>query len=205
MAPKPDKPTDTPILLSSYTFRDHPFAVACQKAVQYGYDGIASFAQMGIKLINASVAPLRNPENERRSGSWLAEDWHYERASAGVRALLPALQEHASLLTLEMTQHTLHDCAQSTRELLRAVASPLVKANLDAGNLFAIPGAEHPAHAVEILDDHIGYLHLKNARQVGDHFDFSHLLEEGNLDYFAILTAVRQHGLAVPMLSLIHI
>jgi len=246
-----------PILLNSYAFRDYPLEVTCEKAAQYGYDGVElstvhyqdepldsvgerivgltqrcgvpvtavffgvdllerdnerwernidrllqginAFAKLKITLLNASVAPLRNPESDERSGSWLAQDWHYERVSSALRRLVPALEKCKSLLNLEIHMHSLHDRARSTRELLRAVASPRVKANLDPGSLFATPGAESAARAVELLNDDIGYLHLKNVRRVGNHFDFSHLLEEGNLDYYAILSAVRQHGLNVPM------
>jgi sugar phosphate isomerase/epimerase len=170
-----------------------------QRNVDHFAQAIGAFAEMGTRLLNASVAPLRNPENDERSGSWLAQDWHYERCAEGLRQLVPVLEEHDALLTLEIHMHTLHDRARSTRDLLRAVGSPRIKATLDPGNILATPGAEPPARAIEMLRDHIGYLHLKNARQVGNHFDFSQLLEEGNLDYYAILTAARQHDLQVPM------
>jgi len=157
------------------------------------------FGQLGVKIVNCGAAPLRNPESAARSGSWLAQDWHYERVATGLRQVVPLLEKADLSLCLETRKHTLHDTALSTKRLLDCVASQRVKATLDPANLFATPGAEEPASAARILGDRVGYWHIANAKRVGEHYDFSVSVDEGNLDYFSIFQAAREFSLKLPM------
>jgi sugar phosphate isomerase/epimerase len=67
--------------------------------------------------------------------------------------------------------------------------------------MWGVRTSEHPVDAVPILGDRIAFVHFKNARRVsyvdvGVDYDFT--LKDGELDYYAIVSALVRSGFEGP-------
>ncbi len=156
----------------------------------------------GVTLINGYAGSLIvDRSNWAKNGSAAATEEHYQRAIEAYRVLGPAAERAGVTLTLEVHMNTIHDTAASAVRLLHAIGSPSVRANLDPGNMWGVRTSEHPVDAVPILGDWIAFVHFKNARRVsyldvGVDYDFT--LKEGELDYYAIVSALVRSGFEGP-------
>lgn len=163
---------------------------------------IPQLPEYGVTVANGFAGSLIvDPNNWGINGSTAAEEAHYERAAEAYRVLGNIAQRAGVLLTFEVHMNTIHDTARSTLRLLEMIDSPAVKANLDAGNMRGVPPAEPAPEAVEILKDWIAYTHCKNCRRVsylpvGVDYDF--LLDEGDVDYYAVVAALARIGFQGP-------
>jgi sugar phosphate isomerase/epimerase len=158
--------------------------------------GLPHLKDLGVTKANCSCGGLMDPDR-KESGSAIAEEHHYERAAEAYREVAKALAEQGMTASFEIHMHCLHDTARSTYKLLKMIGSPLVTANLDAGNMYGTPHAEEAVEAVNILGEKIGYVHAKNCRRLNDGTtDYSYDLETGHLDYFSIFQALKQVGFA---------
>lgn len=169
-----------------------------ERAEQGIAEVIRTAAQIGAVGVNGSVGPLVGPDpnNWSANGSRLATDEHYGRAAEALRRLGETAREAGIWLSLEIHMNTPHDTAAATRKLLDRVDHPSVVANLDPGNMYAVADAEPMAEAVAILGPRLGYVHLKNCREIGGAFDYSWALESGDIDLFQGLRAVVTSGYA---------
>ncbi len=156
----------------------------------------------GVEAINGYAGSLIvDRTNWAHNGSAAATEEHYRRAIDAYRVLGPAAERAGVTITLEVHMNTIHDTAASAVRLLDAIGSPAVRANLDPGNMWGVRTSEHPVDAVSILGDRIAYVHFKNARRVsyldvGVDYDFT--LQEGELDYYAIVSALVRSGFEGP-------
>lgn len=157
---------------------------------------IPLFKSLGVEILNGGVGPLagEDPGDFSRGGSAIACKEHYERAIKGLKHIVPLLEETGLVLTLEIHMNTLHDTATSARAILEEVGSPRVKANLDPGNMFATPHAEEPLRAIDMLGDWIGYIHLKNCRKISKIYDYTCSLENGDIDFYKVISHLYQRG-----------
>ncbi len=155
-------------------------------------------ASIGAEGINGSVGPLVGPDPDAwgENGSRIATAAHYERAAEGLRRLAGVARETGVWISLEIHMNTPHDTAASARKLLDMVDDPLVFANLDPGNMYAVTDAENIQDSVRILGGRLGYVHLKNCRRIGGAFDYSWALDSGDIDYFRGLQAILATGYA---------
>jgi len=156
----------------------------------------------GVELINGYAGSLIvDRTNWSNNGSAAATEEHFQRAVEAYRVLGPAAEQAGITITLEVHMNTIHDTAASAVRLLDAIGSPAVRANLDPGNMWGVRRSEHPVDAVSILGDRIAFVHFKNARRVsyldvGVDYDFT--LKEGELDYYAIVSALVRAGFTGP-------
>lgn len=155
-------------------------------------------AKIGARGINGGVGSLVGPDpsNYGENGSRLATEAHYDRAAEGLTALSRIAADAGVWISLEIHMNTPHDTAAATRKLLEQVGQPNVVANLDPGNMYAVTDAEDVARSVEILGERLGYVHLKNCRNLGGRFDYTWALDAGDIDYFRGLQAVVASGYA---------
>ena len=156
----------------------------------------------GVDLINGYAGSLIVDRTDwANNGSAAATEEHYERAIEAYRVLGPAAERAGVTITLEVHMNTIHDTAASAVRLLDAIGSPAVRANLDPGNMWGVRTSEHPVDAVGILGDRIAFVHFKNARRVGYipvGVDYDYTLKEGELDYYAIVSALVRAGFRGP-------
>jgi 3-dehydroshikimate dehydratase len=156
----------------------------------------------GVELINGYAGSLIvDRSNWANNGSAAATEEHYHRAIEAYRVLGPAAERAGVTITLEVHMNTIHDTAASTVRLLDAIGSPAVRANLDPGNMWGVRTSEHPVDAVPILGDRIAFVHFKNARRVSYldvGVDYDYTLKEGELDYYAIVSALVRSGFEGP-------
>lgn len=172
-------------------------AEAAKQALEESIAGLPLLKELGVSLVNTSVGALMATSEGGPSGSAIATEVHYERAAAMMQVFARELDSLGLLGTFEIHMHCLHDTASSTLKMLEMIGSPLLTANLDAGNMYGTPHAEEACEAVRILGSHLGYVHAKNCRRLpGGGTDYSYRLEEGHLDYFRILQALRDTGYA---------
>lgn len=163
---------------------------------------IARCADYGVEIINGYAGSLIVDRTDwSNNGSAAASEAHYQRAIDAYRTLGPAAEQAGVIITLEVHMNTIHDTAASARRLLEQIDSPAVRANLDPGNMWGVRRSEHPLEAVSILGDRIAFVHFKNARRVsyvdvGVDYDFT--LKGGELDYYAIVSALIRSGFQGP-------
>ena len=156
--------------------------------------GLPLLKALGVEKINSGVGTLVAAD-PLVTGSAIASEVHYERGAEAFRTVAATLAEVGMTCSFEIHMHTLHDTAASTLKLLDMIGSPLVTANVDAGNMYGTPHAEEAVAAVEILAGRIGYVHAKNCRRLATGgTDYSYMLDNGHLDYFRIFRALRDTG-----------
>lgn len=156
--------------------------------------GLPHLKELGVEKINSGVGALWS-EDRSQSGSQVATDVHYERAAEAFKQVMRELESLKMTCSYEIHMHALHDTAASTLRILDGVGSELLTANLDAGNMYGTPHAEDAVSAVEMLTGRLGYVHAKNCRRLaGGGTDYSYMLDNGHLDYYRILRAVRDSG-----------
>jgi sugar phosphate isomerase/epimerase len=153
-------------------------------------------AKHGALGINGGVGSLVGPDpgNYSENGSRIATAAQYDRAAEGLRSLAQLAASEGIWISLEIHMNTPHDTAASTLKLLELVDHPSVVANLDPGNMYAVADAEGMAEAVRVLGDRLGYVHLKNCRQIAGGYDYSWMLENGDIDLYRGLRAVVESG-----------
>lgn len=136
-------------------------------------------------VVNTGVGGLRD-------GSATADEVHYERAAEAYKQIGEAAAKLGLSIVFEIHMGTLHDTAKSTAKLLDMIGSPVVKANLDFGNMFLTAHAEKKIpEFMPLLKGKIGYFHVKNyyipfqtqARVLT-------LLAEGDIDHSYLLQHV---------------
>jgi sugar phosphate isomerase/epimerase len=158
--------------------------------------------EYGVELINGYAGSLIVDRKDwSKNGSEAATEEHYERAIDAYRVLGPAAERAGVTITLEVHMNTIHDTAASAVRLLDAIGSPAVRANLDPGNMWGVRRSEHPVDAVSILGDRIAFVHFKNARRVSYMdvgVDYEFTLKDGELDYYAIVSALVRAGFGGP-------
>lgn len=165
-------------------------------------DEIAHVIRLASKIgavgVNGGVGSLVGPDpgNYSENGSRLATAEQFERAAEGLRTLARLATEEGVWISLEIHMNTPHDTAASTLKLLELVDHPAVVANLDPGNMYAVADAEGMAEAVRVLGERLGYVHLKNCRQIAGGYDYSWMLENGDIDLYRGLRAVVESGYA---------
>ncbi len=158
--------------------------------------GLPLLRELGVEKINSGVGSL-TADDPLVTGSAIAREVHYERGAEAFRTVAAALAGLGMTCSFEIHMHTLHDTAGSTLKLLDMIDSPLVTANIDAGNMYGTPHAEEAVAAVGILAGRIGYVHAKNCRRLATGgTDYSYMLDNGHLDYFSIFRALRDTGFA---------
>ena len=167
---------------------------AAKKSLETLIGGLPLLKELGVEKINSGVGALR-AEDPVVTGSAIAKEEHYERAAEAFRTVAPVLAELGMTCSFEIHMHALHDTAGSTLKLLDMIGSPLVTANIDAGNMYGTPHAEEAVAAVEMLAGRIGYVHAKNCRRLATGgTDYSYMLDDGHLDYYRIFRALRDTG-----------
>jgi sugar phosphate isomerase/epimerase len=173
-----------------------------QSRVRRLLEVIERCSDYGVELINGYAGSLiLDRTNWSNNGSAAATPEHIQRAIEAYRVLGPAAERAGVTITLEVHMNTIHDTAASTVALLDAIGSPAVRANLDPGNMWGVRRSEHPVEAVSVLGERIAFVHFKNARrvsymEVGVDYDFT--LKGGELDYYAIVSALVGAGFAGP-------
>jgi sugar phosphate isomerase/epimerase len=190
------KKYELPIITADFPANFITSDESLRESVEYLRKAIPLLKELGVRILNGGVGPLagKEPSDFSQGGSAIATEEHYERAIKGLKEIVPLLEENNLLLTLEIHMNTLHDTAASAKRIIEEVNSPLVLANLDLGNMYATPQAEEPIKAIEILGDRIGYIHLKNCRKIGDRYDYTWALEDGDIDYFRALSFIYKKG-----------
>lgn len=157
---------------------------------------IRAAGAIGAEGVNGSVGSLVGPDPHHWSenGSRIATSAHYERAAESYRRLARLAEEAGVWISFEVHMNTPHDTAASARRLLDLIDHPRVVANLDPGNMYAVADAESIEDSVRILGSRLGYVHLKNCRELGGVFDYTWALDDGDIDYFRGLQAVVRSG-----------
>lgn len=150
----------------------------------------------GIQVMNGSVGTLVGPDprDYGKNGSIMATDAHYERAASALRELGKIAEAEGIIITLEIHMNCLHDTAKSTVRLLEMVGSPAVAANPDPGNMYSTPHAEKGAAFLDMLKGKIGHFHFKNCRLHAGQYNYSVLLEHGDIDTFKIVEKLKEIG-----------
>jgi sugar phosphate isomerase/epimerase len=154
--------------------------------------------EIGAHGVNGSIGSLvgSNPSDYSENGSRLAHPDHYQRAAEAYRKLGHLAQQEGVWISFEIHMNTPHDTAAATRKLLDLIDLPSVVANLDPGNMYAVADAESIADSVRILGSRLGYVHLKNCRDLGGRFDYTWPLDFGDIDYYRGLEAIVCSGYA---------
>lgn len=161
---------------------------------------IRAAGEIGAAGVNGSVGSLAGPDpnNWSENGSRIAAAEHYERAAEAYRRLARTAEEAGVWISFEIHMNTPHDTAAATRRLLDLIDDPRVIANLDPGNMYAVADAEDIPEAVSILGKRLGYVHLKNCRELNGAFDYSWALDSGDIDYFRGLQSIVAAGYRGP-------
>ncbi len=156
----------------------------------------------GATMLNGSAGTLIVDRNNwAANGSAIAREEHYLWAADVLREAATVATEVGLTIALEIHMNTLHDTARAMVRLLDLVGSPAVVANLDPGNMWGTRSAEYPEEAIDLLGARIGYVHVKNCRRVAYTpvgADYHFWLENGELDYFAIVAKLTERGFHGP-------
>jgi sugar phosphate isomerase/epimerase len=171
-----------------------------QRNQEHQAEVIRAAARIGAEGVNGSIGSLMKQgyTNYGENGSALATDEHYERGAEAYRALGEVAREYGIWISFEIHMNTPHDTAASTKRLTDMIDLPNVFANLDPGNMYSTNTAEPAAEAVQILGSRLGYVHLKNCREIGGGYDYTWSLENGDLDFARIIKAVVASGYQGP-------
>lgn len=112
-----------------------------------------------------------------------------EDVLAAVLAVLPDCEQAGVVLALENPGHGTDDLIGNGgegAELIKAIGSPLVRLNYDAGNVFTYSGgALRPENDIAAALPLVAHLHLKDVAERAQGWFFS-ALGEGSLDYPAL-------------------
>jgi hexulose-6-phosphate isomerase len=147
-------------------------------AAQLGIDSILVVpGAVGVDFIpNAEVIPY---------------DVAYDRAGQFLRSVLPHAEEHGVTLCVENVWNKFLLSPLEMKSFIDAFDSPRIKVYFDVGNVLA---TGYPEHWIRILGERIHRVHLKDYRRaVGTVDGFVDLLS-GDVDWPAVITALREIG-----------
>ncbi|MCU0317456.1 MAG: sugar phosphate isomerase/epimerase [Fimbriimonadaceae bacterium] len=123
-------------------------------------------------------------------------DFVWNHATAGLRSLLPLLEETGVRLGIENVWNKFLLSPKEMAMFLDQFASPLIGSYLDVANILPYG---YPDQWVRILGDKIVGVHFKDFRRsVGTADGFVDLLE-GDVDWQAVVTALHQIGYDGPV------
>lgn len=170
------------------------------QAVESWKTAIRRAATLGARFVNGSVGSFYGPDpnNFSANGSKLATDEHYYRAAEGLNQISKVAEQEGVTVALEIHMNTIHDSAASTLRLLRDVRSRYVVSNIDPGNMHATGHAESAPQAVQLLGERLQFVHLKNCRIRNGAWDYSWLLDAGDIDMFSVIHAMKNNGYTGP-------
>lgn len=169
------------------------------RQVDTAVEVIETAGRLGIPRLNAMVGWLRpEPGAETVDGSALATEAHFGLAIELAGTLAKAADDAGVEITLETHMQTIHDTAAATLRILDQVGSSRLRANFDAGNMYSCAHAENAIDALAALKDQLAYVHLKNCRNFGGHFDYHWPLATGDLNYRKIVAAIVEIGFRGP-------
>jgi len=166
---------------------------------------------LGVSVINTSAGSVLLAEGKDyaefwENGSILATEVHYKRAADAFKEIAPVAEAENVKLTLEIHNCLIHDLPETTRRLLDMIDSSHVGCNFDMGNMFihfkwlADP-VDFIVKGVDLLKDKIFYVHLKNARKVGETYFVNTDLQDGEIDnrhFFSTLKKIGYEGYFTP-------
>lgn len=121
----------------------------------------------------------------------------YDRALAGLRSLIPIVEETGVNLAVEYVWNDFFLSPLEVRACLDAVDHPHIGFYMDNGNMMAFGYAEQ---WIRILGRHIKKMHVKNFRR-RPHWSWPSLLAEGDADWDRIMAALRETGYDGPLIS----
>jgi len=117
----------------------------------------------------------------------------YETCAANLRAWLPLIEEYGLFVGLENVWNTFFTSPFDMRSLIDEIASPLIGAYFDVGNVTAFSRAED---WIDILGARIGLVHIKDfARKGGPNSGGEFCpLGRGSVDWSRAIPALRRAG-----------
>lgn len=151
---------------------------------------------LGVTTVNGGAGGVvgPNPNDWNANGSAAATEEHWRWASEAFRQVAEVAEQTGVLVTFEVHMNALHDTGASTVRLLESIGSPMIKAALDAGNMLPLKRAEAAHEAVRVLGRHLGFIHLKNCRMRQGVADYSVALDDGDIDMFQVILALKEIG-----------
>ncbi len=166
-------------------------------------DLLQQAAAIGVRLCNAMAGTLlgegRKYGEFDRNGSGAATEEQWAWAVEGYQQLGRVAEELGMKLAFETHNCYIHDLATPTAELLRRIGSPAVGANLDMGNIVLNANGETVFQAIEVLGDHVFYLHLKNLYLPPGGGYIVCPLSDGMIDNRLLLRLLQARGFAGPI------
>jgi sugar phosphate isomerase/epimerase len=120
------------------------------------------------KWFNTFTGPLLNPDKSipysdyEKQGSGIATEEHYQWAAEGFKTVAKFAESEGLKLGFETHMGYLHDMPVPAKRLVDAIGSPSVGLTFDYCNMFLLPSCTDIDATLEVLDDSVFYLHLKN-------------------------------------------
>lgn len=125
-------------------------------------------SRFGSKWFNARTGALPNPDptvpysEYEKNGSGAAQPHHYEQAIEGFKPVARFAEENDLIIGFETHMNYLHDLPTPCKQLTDGIGSPNVGATFDYANMNGYTDPVSMEEAINVLDDSILYLHLKN-------------------------------------------
>ncbi len=120
------------------------------------------------KWFNTFTGALLNPDKSipysdyDKQGSGAASEEHYQWATEGFKTIAKFAESEGLKLGFETHMGYLHDMPVPAKRLVDAIGSSSVGLTFDYCNMFLSPQCQDIEATLEILDDSVFYLHLKN-------------------------------------------
>ncbi len=159
----------------------------------------AASGKLGVKVFNTMTAGALIPPgnaytNYPENGSAAANETHWERAVEMLKSACDLAAEFGITLAIETHGCLIHDLPEPTLKLIKLVAKPNLKINLDLPNMVLSRNNLFQANELEPLIPLVGHVHLKNLRMV---IGGGYLLEGvggGIIDYNPLLKSLQSAG-----------
>lgn len=163
-------------------------------------------ARFGVTTINLLTGQLQNPDPSisyfdcTKHGSFIASDDQWEWHVEGCRAMADCLSDVDIKFGIETHMVYLHDTAESVRKLIDRIDRPAIGATLDYGNIVNFTDPPSLDETIELLNDSIFYVHLKNSVPVGEGMNrMPTALGEGEINNRLFLALLKKIGYKGPI------
>ncbi len=114
--------------------------------------GVDIALELGTDIVRVFSGSARQGVSQQEGGAWILEGLSAGAAYAEARGVTLALENHGKFAGR----------SDQVRDIIDAVASPVLRVNLDTGNF--LPVGQNPTEAAQHLADLVALVHLKDMR-----------------------------------------
>ena len=155
-------------------------------------------------VCNTLAAPIKCPISTvpprawKFHGSAAAKDEDWKLTADAYQQLGAAVLPLGMKFGFETHMRYLHDVPAATKKLVDMIDSPAIGVNMDYGNTVYFPNCPSVTETIDIYDDKLFYLHLKNSTVTGNG-RLGTALSEGTINHRQYVTKLKQSGFSGPI------